>query len=265
MAIVDGNPIGFAALRSALVEMSGETALREAVVDARIARRLAEAGIVIGDSEAAREQAILLEALSPDRERALELLGEVRARQGLGDARFAALVRRNAGLRALVAREVVVDDAGLAATFDTLHGPKRRARIAVLASLADAERFRADIEAGRAFAELAAERSRDESAARGGLIGPLARRDPSYPEAVRAAVFATDVGRTSPPVLDGPRFHVVQVIDALPADGTSPEAARARCEEALRRARERLLMDALARDLASREGVTVFDRAFDAR
>jgi hypothetical protein len=33
----------------------------------------------------------------------------------------------------------------------------------------------------------------------------------------------------------------------------------------LRLSRERLLMDALARELASLEGVTVFDRAYDAR
>jgi hypothetical protein len=32
----------------------------------------------------------------------------------------------------------------------------------------------------------------------------------------------------------------------------------------LRISRERLLMDALARELASLEGVTIFDRAFDA-
>ncbi|MCE2881467.1 MAG: peptidylprolyl isomerase [Planctomycetaceae bacterium] len=265
VAIVDGQPVVFDELRGPLVEMSGTTALQDATVDLRLRKRLEAAGISLDGAAVAREREYLLDALAADQSRALELLGEIRTRQGLGDTRFAALLWRNAALRALVAREVKVDDAGLAATFDTLHGPKRRARIAVLGSLVDAERFRADLDAGASFAELAAERSLDDSAARGGLIGPLARRDPSYPDAVRNAVFAAEIGTASAPVLDGPRFFIVQATSETPADGVSFEAARARCEEILRRSRERLLMDALARELARRDGVTVFDRTFDAK
>ena len=181
--------------------------------------------------------------------------------------RFAALLERNAGLRALVERDVTVDDEGIASMFDMLHGPKRVARIAVLASLGDAQQFAADAAAegggaGR-FAELAVSRSLDESAARGGLLAPIARRDPSYPEALRAAIFATAVGSISPPILDGARFYVVWIGEERLADPTSPAEARPRCERMLRLSRERLLMDALARELASPEGITVFDRAYD--
>jgi hypothetical protein len=270
VAIVDGRrAIEPGALAASLVEIAGQTALREEIVDTRLARRLEAAGISIDAARIEREERLLLETLSDDSSRAVELLGEIRARQGLGPVRFAALLRRNAGLRALVENEVAIDDAGLANMFDMLHGPKRVARIAVLASLGDAQRFAADAAAdgggaGR-FAELAVERSLDESAARGGLLAPLARRDPSYPESLRAAIYATEVGAVSPPVLDGARFYVVLVTDARPADGTTPADARARCERMLRLSRERLLMDALARELASLEGVTVFDRAYDAR
>jgi parvulin-like peptidyl-prolyl isomerase len=262
VAMVDGKAIDFAALRPALVELAGQTALRDAVVDRRLAARLRGAGITVTDEHIERERALLLETLSPDAERARELLLGIRARQGLGESRFRALLARNAGLRALVEREVRLDDEGIANAFDVLHGPKRTARIAVVASLADAERLIAD-RAARLFADLAVERSLDESAARGGLLAPMARRDPSYPEPLRAAIFATAVGATSAPVLDGARYYVVEVLGESPADGTTPEAARAACERLLRLARERLLMDALARDLGALEGVTVFDRAFD--
>jgi hypothetical protein len=67
----------------------------------------------------------------------------------------------------------------------------------------------------------------------------------------------------SPPILDEARFYVVTVISEQPADGVTREASHDACEKALRLSRERLLMDALARELASLEGVTVFDRAFD--
>ena len=268
VAIVDGRTsIEAADLEPSLVELAGQTALREQIVDARLARRLEAAGIAIDAARLEREERLLLETLSDDASRAIELLGEIRTRQGLGPVRFAALLKRNAGLRALVERDVSIDEEGLANMFDMLHGPKRVARIAVLASLGDAQRFAADAAAGDGgagrFAELAVERSLDESAARGGLLAPIARRDPSYPEALRAAIFATAVGTLSAPVLDGARFYVVLVATETPADATTPAEARARCERMLRLSRERLLMDALARELASSEGVTIFDRAYD--
>jgi len=261
VAIVDGDASTFAAMRTALVEAAGEQALRDAILDRRLAARLRAAGVSIDAAAVARERALLLEALDADPGRAEELLLAIRARERLGPVRFDALLARNAGLRALVAGGVALDEAGIAAAHDMLHGPKRTVRIAVLASLADAERFSADL-AGRSFSDLAVERSLDESAARGGLLAPLSRRDPSYPETLRAAAYATPVGATSPPVLDGARFYLVLVEGEREADGVAPEASRAGCERWLRLSRERLLMDALARELASLEGVTVFDRDF---
>jgi parvulin-like peptidyl-prolyl isomerase len=177
--------------------------------------------------------------------------------------RFAALLKRNAGLRALVARDVRIDEVGIANAFDMLHGTKRVARLAVLTSLPDAERFIADVQAGRSFIDLAVERSLDDGAARGGLLAPIARRDPSYPEGLRAAIYATKVGDISAPILENGRFFVVTVMEERPSDGTTLESARARCEEVVRRSQERLLMDALARELSELKGVTVFDRSFD--
>ena len=273
VAIVDGREaIDAAALTPALHEIGGATALREAIVDVRLVRRLSSAGIAIDSARITREEELLLETLDLSRERALDLLGEIRDRQGLGPRRFAALLARNAGLRALVEREVKIDDDGLENMFDLLHGPKRVARIAVLASLADAQRFGDDAsrtDAGTTgasrFAELAVERSLDESASRGGLLAPVARRDPSYPEVLRAAIYSTPPGTISAPILDGSRFYMVMVVEERPADGTTLADARPRCERLLRISRERLLMDALARELASPEGVTIFDRGYDAR
>ena len=263
VAIVDGDAVAFGSLRPALVEAAGAQALRDAVVDRRLGQRLRAAGIAIDAESITRERRLLLETLDPDADRAESLLAAIRARERLGESRFQALLARNAGLRALVAGAVAIDEPGLAGAHDILHGPKRTVRIAVLANLADAERFAADL-ATRGFAELAVERSLDESAARGGLLAPFARRDPSYPEPVRAAAFTTEIGANSAPVLDGARFHVLRVESERPADGVTPAESRDECERWLRLSRERVLMDALARELASMDGVTVFDRQFDA-
>lgn len=268
VAIIDGREtVDAANLAPILTEIAGSTALREAVVDTRLARRLAAERIAIDAGRIAREEQLLLETIHSDSVRARELLAEIQLRQGLGAQRFAALLARNAGLRALVERNVTIDEEGLASMFDMLHGPKRVARIAVLGSRADAQQFALEAAAngggaGR-FADFAVASSLDESAARGGLLAPVARRDPSYPESLRTAIFATPLGGVSPPVLDGARWYVVFVAEERPGDGTSPTDARDRCARMLRLSRERLLMDALARELASLDGVTIFDRAYD--
>lgn len=262
VAMVDGQPVDFASIRPALVEVSGNAVLLDQVVDTRLSARLRSAGVVIDAAAIERERNALLEALAADPGRAADLLESIRRRQGLGPTRFESLLRRNAGLRALVAREVKVDDAGIAMIHDTIHGDKRSARVAVLSSLADAERFARDLQT-TPFIDLAVARSLDESASRGGLLAPMSRQDPSFPEPLRATVFATAIGATSAPILDGARFMVVAVVSEQPGDGVPADASRAECERILRRSRERLLMDALARELASMDGVTVFDRAFD--
>ena len=270
VAVIDGQTRGFDALRAPLVELGGQTALRDANLDQRLKARLKRDGITIGAEEIERERALLLQTLvtksdgsAGDNDRAVELLGQIRLKQGLGATRFDALLARNAGLRALVASAVKLDDDGMANTHDMLHGAKRNARLAVLSSLADAERFARDAQTAD-FTALAVERSLDESAVRGGLLAPISRRDPSYPEPLRAALFATAVGAISTPMLDGARFYVVRVESETAADAISPAQSREYCERMLRISRERLLMDALARELASLEGVTIFDRAFDA-
>ncbi|MFM7260213.1 MAG: peptidylprolyl isomerase [bacterium] len=264
VAILDGQTIDWSELRAPAAEIAGQQVLRDAVLDLRLERRLSERGIRIDAAACDAEEAILLATLDADRARALELLGAIRTRQGLGPSRYPALLRRNAGLRALVARDVRIDDGSIANAFDMLHGAKRTARLAVLPSLGDAERFIAEVRDGKAFTDLAVERSLDEGAARGGLLAPIARRDPSYPEALRAAIFSTPIGALSSPVLDGGRFYVLFVLSERAADGTTADAAHARCEDIVRRRQERLLMDALARELSTLDGVTIFDRAFDA-
>ena len=264
VALVDGSAIGFDQLRTALIESTGQAILRDAVLDVRLAERLRAARIEITDEKIEAERALLLSTLSPDGARALELLGEIRNRQGLGKQRFSALLRRNAGLRALIAPTITLDEEGMQNAFDMLHGPKRVARLAVLTSLADAEQFITAVNNGQTFSDLAVARSLHESATRGGLLAPITRRDPSYPESLRAAIFTASINRIGAPVFDSGRFYLVQPIEEFPADGVSMSASREECRAMLRLSRERLLMDALARELSSLEGVTIFDAAFDA-
>ncbi len=266
IALVDGKTITMSTLESELIEAAGNQALRDAVLDVRLKEECAAQRLEVTPALREQERALLLETLSKEPREAEDLLRKLRANLALGDARFEALLRRNAALRLLAGRDVVIDDAGMHATFDTMHGPKRRARVAALADLASAERFLASVESGRTFAEVTAELSIDPSAPRGGLLPPIAALDPSWPESVRRALFALEkAGDRTMPILDQSHYIVIEFLATIPADGVTMEAARADVERVLRRSRERILMDGLARTLSSLEGVTVFDRRFASR
>ena len=90
-------------LRPVLAELAGSQALEEVLLDAMLEDRARERGIAPDEAAIAREEETLRGYLDRDPARADRLLSEVRARQGLGPARWRALLRRNAILRAMVA------------------------------------------------------------------------------------------------------------------------------------------------------------------
>lgn len=265
VALVDGQSITFATVETPLIEAGGTQALRDAVLDERLSDECARRHVEVTAALCDAERTLLLETLSNDPREADELLRSLRATRGLGATRFAALLARNAALRLLVQQDIVMDDEGLRATFDTLHGPKRIARVAVVADLPTAERFLVLVNGGRAFGDVAAELSIDASGPRGGILPPMAALDPSWPSSVRRAVFALQSpGELTLPILDHARYAIFLFVSETPASGVTFETARADTERVLRHSRERLAMDGLARTLSSLDGVTIFDRRFDA-
>lgn len=261
----DGTNLAWGDLRPALVEFGGATVLGDAVLGRAIERELAARKVTVGPEAIAAERDLLRQSLDPDPDRSFRLLEEIRRRQGLGPVRFEALLQRNAGLRALAQPELEITEEALAAQHDVLHGPRRRARLAALATLADAEAFRREVEAGASFGELAARRSNDPSAARGGLLEPVSRRDPSYPEAFRSALFAAPAaGAVAEPTLVDGSWLVLQVVEEIPGDARDLAATRAELEPLVRRAQERLLMDRIARRMVAEADPVFFDPALEA-
>ncbi|MCA9290745.1 MAG: hypothetical protein KDA25_06430, partial [Phycisphaerales bacterium] len=174
-AIVNGRTVTWGELRPALNELAGAAALQEHILDRELAGLLAGAGLVIGEADTSRERRRMLDALDADPETAIRLLRELRDRDGLGDARFASLLYRNAALRALVAPEVRVTEDAVQEMFEVLHGAKRQVRVMVVPTFAVAERMLQRLQAGESFADLAVAHSTDSSAPRGGLLEPISR------------------------------------------------------------------------------------------
>jgi len=260
-AMLSGEAISWDELRPRLLESAGGQALEELVLESALRGELRAQGLVVDDAAVERESQIALDAIAPDPARAAQLLAALRDAQSLGAVRWRALLWRNAALRALAQREVRLSDEAVRQAFDAAHGVRRVCRIIVVPDMASAERVQARLATGEPFGEVAFIESSDASAARGGLLPPISRSDPSFPAAFREVLFATDVGGRSHPVLLEGGYAVVEVRSEVASDGSDPRATRDADERAARRALERVEMDRLARMLLRRSKPTVFDDA----
>lgn len=271
VAIVDGVVIHEGELAPAMREIAGGSALEEHVLGVALERACREAGVRVTDADVERERDDLLGALvfedgqrPDDRVGALEA---VRVRRGLGPARFEALLRRNAMLRALVGDQgdPSVDEIDLALRIR--HGERRRVRLIVTDSeqgaAAAIDRVRAhaaEVGVAPAFAEEATRTSIHPSAGAGGLIEQMSPADPAYPGALRDAVRDTAPGEITPIVGVDARWGAALVEAVIPADpGPASDAERATVAAELRRRKQRLAMDRLAGDLVRKADVVVLD------
>ena len=261
-ALVNGRGVLWGELRPIVTEAAGAQALRDVILDHKLAELTAEAGIIITDDDEAAEQRRLLETLGDDPNTAVRLLDELRDRQNLGPHRYPALLRRNAMLRALVRDRVQVTGAAVAQMYDTLHGPKRQARLITVGDLSAAQAAAGRIRSGEFFGDVAVEMSTDSSAARGGLLQPVSRSDPSYPAALRDAIWALpDMNETSDPILLGNGYAIAQLVREIEGDGVPLEDERDKLERLVRMNQERVLMDRLARTILTDAAVTIFDES----
>jgi parvulin-like peptidyl-prolyl isomerase len=258
-AMIDGKSVTWGELRPILNDLAGADALREYILDTKITKAMAEAGITVGNDDIAAERKMLLENLSDDPNTAIRLLDELRDRQNLGRARFESQLRRNAGLRAMVRSQVKINEDSIRSMHDIVHGPKRQARIMVLPDLSTAQAAINLVNSGASFADVAVEMSTDTSAARGGLLEPISQSDPNYPESLRQTIFSLNPGQMSGPVLVDDKYAVVFMVKRLAADGVTLDDSRPALERLVRISQERLLMDQLARRLSLDTAVTVFD------
>ncbi len=280
-ALLDGAAVEWSALLPALVEAAGGAVLQEHVLDTRIEAEAAARGIALAEADLAAERerirlalaagpgALRLGALDSDQsEQAMEA---VRRARGLGERRFAALVRRNALLRWLVQADVAVDAGAVELAHAVQHGPRLRVRLITVATHAEAQAARARLADGSVdlptrFAALARAISTDASARAGGSLGAISPADPAYPMVLRQAAEAGAAmpgGELSPVLALERGYGLLLVEERLPGTGVSIEAARTELERQARLRAEREAMDRLAADLLARPGLTIFDRALE--
>jgi hypothetical protein len=270
LATVDGRPVTLSDLRPALLEAAGAVALEEAILDRALDREVASAGLKVTEADIQRERDALAEALRRDARAdpndAERLIENVRRSRGLGETRFAAQLARTAKLRRLVAGTVNVSDEELRTAHEMRHGVAYRTRVIVAPTEREAAKIWSDLnqpgtgDLSTRFAEAAMKESKDPSAPRGGLLGPVSPSDPTYPAAIRSLLETQAPGTVSPVVGLERGFALVLVEERIEGDGMTLEQSGPALREELTRRRERLAMDDLARRLLVGAKVVVQDR-----
>ena len=258
-ALVEGKVVQWGELRPLLNEAAGATILQEVILDRMLQAELDRIGMTVNDNDVDRERRLFFETLNPDPDVAARLARELRARQGLGRQRLHRLLRRNAGLRAIVRDRVVISEQAVFLTYEVQHGPTRRARLMVLPTLASAQAAIDRVTAGEFFGDVATEISTDASAARGGMLARISRADPTYPEAMREALWVLEPGGISSPILLSREYAVLMLIEEVEGDGVSLNDVRSVVERQVQLNQERLLMDQEARRLLSDASITIID------
>ena len=259
LALIEQQPLSLSDMQEQLLEAAGGQILREVRLQRALEARLREEQLKITDAAIKAEEARLLVELDADPDLARMLLKTVQESEGLGPRRYQELLWRNAALRALIQKFVVVDDEAMRRVWEVTYGPKVRIRVIVVASYAKAATVAEKLRQGEAFDQLAIEWSIDPSRDRGGLLETLSTADPAYPTALRDAIDALQPGELTNPVLLGDRYLLALLEERIPAQDMTFLEARPVVERKTRLAQERMLMQEEAYRLRDEPKLLIFD------
>ena len=259
-ALWDGSAVTWEELRPLLAERAGASILEELFLERQLDRMLVARKKILSQELLDAEERELLTNLADDPTRALVLLNDLRAAQGLGEKRWKSLLKRNAAMRLLVQEDVKVTPEAIEAVIDAEHGARRQCRVMALPDLDRCAKARMRLDAGEPFGEVAADMSTDRSAARGGLVLPVSRLDPSWPSSFRQTLWSLQKGKVSSPVLIDNAYVFIRFEDEIAGDAEKAQQARSGADRAVRRGQERILMENLAKQLRqAQRNVTIFD------
>lgn len=266
--VINGESVGWDDLVGPLGEAGGGPVVEELVLTSALRREFLRRGWTLTQGDIDAEQALFnqnLEVMAGPGAQGSPVEAVRRAR-GIGPARYAALLERNAMLRQVVRDDVVVTAEEVDVAMAVRHGSKVRVRLIVAPTereaseihgrLVEAKRAGADLRSK--FAEEATRWSIDPTGPGGGVNEPISPTDPSLPLALRRAIDLTPVNELSAVIALDRTFAIVlpeERIEAL----ADPSAMRPAVEREARLRKERIAMEEVAKRMVETANVTVFD------
>jgi len=268
VAYLDAQPVTQDEVYRLIAQAHGGEALTQILLDRAVRERLKQENIELAPAQIESEREQLLATLSADADEAARLLKQLRAGRGLDTKRFDAMLRRNAGLRALVREQVTINNAAIKQAYQLRYGPRYRVRLIVTRQLPELTNARREALQGASFTDLAIEYSTDASASQGGLLSPISPADPTYPKAIRDALPRLKMDnpntRLSPAIALDTGYALLWLEEVLTPDSPPTlEQTREALEAAVRTDLERIRMRQLARTLIEQTNVVVLDPALE--
>lgn len=277
-AVLDSQGIGWPEIAPLLAEAAGAGILEEVILERGLEKKCREQSITIGESAIRYEEDLLVSSLARAAQVPVSegdrLVREVRINRGLGERRYAGLLKRNAMLRALARKEagpdgVQVSADDIAQAFELRYGPKVRAKMILVRTQEQAADAAHRLSAGEDFSDVATKVSADPSRLRGGMLDPISPADPSYPVAFRRALDEIAPDQVSAPVMvmwdAQPGFAIIRVEERIPGAGVDLGSVAAELASEVQSVRERGRMDRLARSIIDAEAarLSVLDESIE--
>ena len=256
IALVGSKRIRKDDLWPSLVEIGGNTALRDLILRVAIEATLQEQGMVISSQDINNER-LLLEATVPQVQE--HMFDDILETRGFGPHRRSQLLFRNAALRKLISGDVLVTEDATKKMYSIIHGVTYPASVIVVPTLEQAADVKSRLEAGASFREMAVDSSIDSSASRGGAVGSISTADPTWPIPIRNVLPNLTQGEISNPLLIDQKWVVLTITGTPTTSDITFEDVESEMYELAKLAQERFLMDQLATSLTEQYSPTLFD------
>jgi len=269
VATINRRPISRRAFMELLTQAHGLTVLQQMMALELAREETARRGIQVGPKDVDAEYRRRLARLYPvdpaapvelslrQQEQALALVLD---REGISRQEFMLKIERDAHVRKLAEKRLLIEEEALRAEYAMLYGPKVQLRMILCRSLSEAEQVRELLAGGGDFAALARDRSDDPyTASTGGLTRGFSLDDPSVPAVLREVAKRLEPLEVSSAIRVGDQYAIVRLEREFPASDMEYSDVRGRVLQAYRQRVVPELMTKIIGELISQARVVILD------
>jgi len=235
IAVVNGVPIDRRAYSEMLLRSHGLPLLQRWMLRDLARQEAKKEGVSISPQDTDREYELMFrESVSGTVDegtwtpvRRQQFIDEMLRLRGWSVEELDLVMERQALLRKVCEKRVVVEDTVLRKEFAREYGEKVQVRHVQVAALRFWEPLKSRLDAGESFEEVARKYSENlVSRDSGGLLPPFSRDEPGYPAGLVKAAFELGVGEMSNPIQADGAYHVLKLERRIPAQQASFDSVK---------------------------------------
>jgi parvulin-like peptidyl-prolyl isomerase len=268
IAIVNDQPVDRREWIRLLVETHGLPLLQQMILLEVAEQESARRTLDVSEADVRHEYDLTIEAdrfNGRDKEsltaaRREQLIEDWTRNSGISRQELALAMRRQAHLRKIAEKLVVIDEAVLKEEYHRVHDEKVEVRHIQLAAPRIWAQVKERLDKGEPFESLVRQFSQNPiSREKDGLLPPFSRRDSTWPPTFVEVAFQLQPGQVSDPFEDLGRVHVLKLVRRVPASGRRFEDVRDALAGPVTARLVAEKMESLGRDLLLRAKLQIAD------